>query len=743
MEMEKMMAAARRSGGKVILCALATGVATPTLAQTQGPPMQDTPAAEATAPSGPASSLPNTSSGEDTARIVDIVVTAQRRSETLQKVPISITALQADALSAMGAGSTNDLNAAVAGLNFSNSSAAATPYLRGVGQSASHAGADSPVAFYVDGVYQPINWANIFSLNNIERLEVLKGPQGTLFGRNSSAGVIHMITRDPSENAAVDASIGYGNYDTWEGQFYGTTGLAPSLAIDLAATAYNQDDGWGFDPTLNREVYKSRSISLRSKLKWELGSDTVVKLAGDYTNWRDGGQTFAIVPGSIGSAGERNIGFFNTEANIFPVTRGEKWGTSLTVTHDFEAFSLVSISAYQDVFLDNAQDQDGTRRQISDFTVETNGTTFTQEVQILSPQDSSFRWIFGGFYMTDKAREEILQVGTAFNAIGGSALTDSTLRTRSYAGFGQATVDLAETTRLTVGARYTSDRRRLGAVISRANGQVIPVTDADTWNKVTGRVSLDHDFSDTVMGYASFNRGFKAGTYTINSPLTPPVTPETLDAYEVGLKTQLFDRHLRLNIAGFYYDYSDLQLRVTRGGATLLANAAKARIKGLDIDFEARLTPQFSLSGGFEYLDAKYVSFPGAQFTTPAPTGGNITTIGDAKGNRLVQSPEVSAVVTASYVIDTDFGNFALTGNLKYSDRFFWDPDNRLFTPSTYLLNTTLKWTSPNEGYDVTLWAKNLLNEKYFANASGGGFAGDAFTAAAPRTYGVRFGIHF
>lgn len=643
----------------------------------------------------------------------------------------------------MGAGSTNDLNAIVPGLNFSNSSAAATPYLRGVGQSASHAGADSPVAFYVDGVYQPINWANIFSLNNIERLEVLKGPQGTLFGRNSSAGVIQVITRDPSEETSADASLGYGNYDTVEGQFYGTTGIGEGLAVDLAATGYNQGKGWGYDPTLDREVYKSRSISLRSKLKWDPGQGTIVKLAGDYSSWRDGGQTFAIVPGSIGTAGERNIGFFNTEANIFPVTRGEKWGTSLTVTHDFEALSLVSISAYQDAHLNNAQDQDGTARRISDFTVVTDGRTFTQEVQLLSPKDEAFRWIVGGFFMTDKASEDIGQIGTAFAAIGGSAQTDSSLKTRSLAGFGQGTLDVFPSTRLTVGARFTSDRRSLDAEIRRANGQIIPVNSSDTWNKVTGRISIDHDFSDQILGYASFNRGFKAGTYTINSPLTPPVTPEVLDAYEVGLKTQLFDRRLRLNFAGFYYDYSDLQLRVTRGGSTLLANAAAARIKGLDVDFEMRLSKAFTLSGGIEYLDAKYTDFPGAQFTTPGPNGGNVTTIGDARGNRLVQSPKVSAVLTANYEVMTAIGAVTATANLKFSDKFYWDPDNRLFTPSTYQLNTTLRWTSSSERYDVTFWAKNLLNEKYFANASGGGFAGDAYTAAAPRTYGARLGVHF
>jgi iron complex outermembrane recepter protein len=258
------------------------------------------------------------------------------------------------------------------------------------------------------------------------------------------------------------------------------------------------------------------------------------------------------------------------------------------------------------------------------------------------------------------------------------------------------------------------------------------------------RISLDHEFSDTVLGYASYNRGFKSGGYNITQPAAPAYDPETLDAYEVGLKTELFDRSIRLNTAGFYYKYSDLQLTKVVAGSLTIVNAASAKLYGLEADFEARLTPAFKLIGGISLIHSEFTKFDNAQFISLNPAGGLITTVGDASGNRLQLAQEISASITASYSRELSFGKIDLSVTESYNGDYFFDPDNFARQPGYHMINASAGWTSLSGDVTTTIFARNLLNEKVIGQVSSATAIGLTATYPyAPRVVGISFRYRF
>jgi iron complex outermembrane recepter protein len=672
----------------------------------------------------------------------EIVVTAQRRSESLQKVPISVVALQPETLESFGPLDTKALAKLVPGLEFHTSAGAGTLYLRGVGFSSAQVGIDSPVGLYVDGVYQPVAQANIFALNNLERVEVLKGPQGTLFGRNTSGGVVHLITRDPSETPHFDGTIGYGNYDTPTLNLYGTTGIGGGVAADLAISALNQGEGWGKNITLNKDDFKQSDVSIRSKLKWA-DDLTDVMLTTAYYHGKQNLAGFALVPGRTGAGGFGNVGFYNVALNIQPELVSDKYDATLRASHEFELFKVNNILAYQNVKIRSYIDLDFTPLALVDQKQFTYDSIWTEELQFLSAKESRINWIAGYYLFDEAASTNFKQFGGAFAARGGGVTTLSSLDTVSNAGYGQATANLFESTRLTLGARYTSDNRHILASVTPVTGAVAFPDQQKTWNKFTWRTSLDHDFARDVLGYLSFNRGFKSGGYSINNPTLPSVNPETLDAYEVGLKTQLFNGHLRLNTAAFYYDYTNLQFRSAVGNVQLLLNAKAARVYGLDSDFLAQATRNISINGGIEILNAKFTDYKNALISVLPATGTGPATfvVGDVSGNFLPQSPRFSMNLGVNYKVDLGSGGlvFATTG--KYTSTVPWDPDNRLKSPGKVLVDASVKWLSADARYDVTFFGSNLFSKKYYDIALAT-VSGDAYAPAPPRTYGIRLGMH-
>ncbi len=694
----------------------------------------------------------------------EIVVTAQRREQNLQDVPISVSAVTAESLGAFQITDTVQLQQLVPGLTINKNLVNATPFLRGVGQAGGAFGVDSPVAGYMDGFYLASPTASVFSLNNVSRVEVLKGPQGTLFGRNATGGVIQIVTKDPSHTPALDVTAGYANFDTSTFNLYGETGVTDTLAVNVSGLYRDQGEGWGRNVFSGNDAFYTDERAVTSKLMWTPAESTTVKLLGFYDKLEsDVGINFNVYPGSVATDGSQNLGRYTVNHIDTPI-RNEQYLIGLAVEHDFGWSRLVSLTGYQ--HLDNSFDfnVNGITGRATPFKSSTNiridaGTqTRTQELQLLSPADSPIDWIAGLFYLDDRqsaAQITCVNLAAACNPPTAPSVLRAVQDTRSYAAFGQMSFDVFAATGLTLGLRYTDDKKELsgsqpGAAVPYPGapfaGDPDGIPTEKTWSKLTWRAALDHKFNDDMLGYVSYNRGFRSGSYNISNWINAPINPEVLDAYEIGFKSEWFDHALRLNSALFYYDYKDIQLRSAAPpapvGQFLTLNAAESEIYGLDVDFVAAATERLSIQGGFEVLHAEYTKFPAGPCTAAAPIGGTVlggtvSSICDLSGYDLIRAPHFTGTLGFTYEVPTSVGEFSIGANNSYNSGFYWDPDNRLKQKAYNSLNATLGWTI-NDQWRFELWGKNLLDEKIDATVQGASGGSDIQSPGEPRTYGVR-----
>lgn len=687
----------------------------------------------------------------------EVVVTAQRRSENLQSVPIAITALTADMLDKQGVGRTLDITNVTPGLVITPAVSAPQIYIRGVGTLNAAPGEESSNAVYVDGVYLAALPSAIFSFNNIERIEVLKGPQGTLFGRNATGGLIQVVTRDPSFDDTYQVDLSYGNYDTVGASAYVSGGLSDTVAVDLAGYYRDQGEGYGTNLFNGRDVNQTREKSVRGKLLWNAGDNTVIKLAADYSESdSSAGPARSIIPGSVALGGQTYLGDpQDVNFNLHPYAATSGGGVSLRVEHDLSWAKLLSISAYRDGSFDMDSDQDSTALPLVNAEVRTDFSQLTQELQLQSNRDGRLEWIAGLFYLASETNQTPFGLSGASQApVGGFTNRIATQETDSYAVFAQGTYGFTDSTRLTTGVRFSKDERAIHGRDETGIG-TLNVVDRDTsFDSTTWRLALDQKLSDDVMVYGSYSRGFKSGIYNLLAPTAPPVRPEQLDAFEIGVKSELFDRTLRANLSTFYYEYSDIQLTQQIPGGVFLLNAAEATMYGLDAELLAEPFDGLTLRGGLNVLKAEYDSFPGAPATLPSPatcvtrppstlpgprTGGNTTCAIDAAGYDMVRAPKWTLNFAADYRWLTSMGTFTASANYYYNDGFFPDPDNRVRVASYSLVNAELGWTSESERIGVRLWARNLLDEEYYSNIVTS--TGDNGTAGVPRLVGITLSV--
>ena len=699
------------------------------------------PSAQAqTAASGPEQS-DETTSGQ----LEEITVVAQRRDENLQSVPVTVSAFSGEKLANLAIQDVEEIGALTPGLVFTSTVGYALPYLRGVGASSTGPGFENPVATYVDGVYMAAQSNAMMALSNIAAIEVDKGPQGTLFGRNATAGAIQVRTLDPSQEFGGKLSASYGNYNTVTGNLYLTTGLAGDMAGDISVYYKDQGDGYGKNLATGNDFSKSRDIAVRAKVAGDLSPTTHVTLIADYSKSED-------KPALLPAPGTRPPGNRAPAANPRdgygvgdPFMRSEQWGVSVRWDQKLGTLNLMSISSYRQTdfhayFLNTLTDDVSANNNIE--TIEPH-EQWSQEIQLQSAK-GVFEWIVGGYYFHERAgflEPTMLRGGLAGGGTGINSLPDAF--TDSYAAFGQATWAITPTTKLTGGLRYTSEDKSITAVTVLRAATPTPTTlpplvQADNFSKLTWRAAITQDLGDATL-FASYNRGFKSGGF--NSAVSQSYSPEVLDAYEAGIKSTLFDRHLRLNVAGFYYDYSNIQVTSFVAGRQTVNNGGTAEIYGLDVDFEAALTGGLTVFGGLEWLHAKFTDYKNAPISVPNPNGGTSFPQGDATGFDLPRAPDITFNAGASYVQDVSFGKITASGFWSYNDGWAAQADNRLRQPSYQTVNLTLGAELHN-GLGLTLWAKNLTDERY-AVALGARGAGDFIQYADPRTYGATASFKF
>jgi iron complex outermembrane recepter protein len=745
----------------------------------------------------------------------EIIVTAQKRSENSQNVPIAITAVGEKEIAVSGITNTENLRGTVPSLNLTRGAGGfALPRIRGVGATGQGNGVENPVAIYVDGVYYAASSGALQSLFDAEQVAVLKGPQGTLFGRNATGGLIQISTLNPSlTTPSGKAEFGYGNYNTVRAAAFVTTPLTPTLGISASAQYEKRGDGFGRNVFTGTPVQKPETASVRVKLLWEPTADTRVLLAADTNKTDDSFPAFANF--GLNTLGQdvpteiRNRGGdprYDIFADVDPVLRARQRGVSLTASHDFSGVSLKSITAFRRTDLSTYFDPDGITTPTLRILNINQDKTFTQELNLLSDGTGPFKWVLGGFYMNNKAGQYPGRT-TGTTQFGGNGFTEeyNEVSLRSWSGFVEGSYQLSDATRFTAGIRYTSDVRKLNATIVTFAGATNTMTttvrpeQSRSFSNVSWKLSLDHRFSDQVMGYASYNRGFRAGTFV---PQANPLTilePEVLDAFEIGLKTDVFDRRVRFNVAGFYYNQSTVQVQqIIAGVQNIYSARGGARIYGLDADLTLQLAENVRLFGGIGWTHARYKSFTDAIISIPFPLatslgvagaaafsttnysyvdsvtgatvantvclgtfvppnittqaarngfyrgrlGGNCLLRGDLSGGKLQATPDLTLSLGGNWDIPSSVGTFSLGGNVYHNAGFLGSADGRVVQPAFTTVNASVGWRDTSEKFSVKLWANNLTDTFYRTQLSATN-SGDNGTAASPRTYGVTLGVNF
>ena len=704
-----------------------------------------------------------------------IVVTAQRREQKLQDVPVAVTAFSGAALQASGVSNVKDLAHVDPSLNVPQVVGVYLPFLRGIGNPAGgNLGNESSVPVYIDDMYYTRLSTAYLAINSIERVEVLKGPQGTLFGRNSSGGAIQMFTKDPGRDTEANVTVGYANYERWNGQVYVSTPISDTLAWNISAAGTQQFEGWGKSLADGHEIFKEKFATVRSKLLWEPGDTTRVKLTGFY----------AYSKGDIGMVNDRHSGTYGSSAMIGPVpgypfpavqlpsladvpgdhfydTRSdlpqfalaEGYGGTLRIDQELGFADVVSITGFRNSDETIRLDADITAQYVVNGDLNSSDKQFTQEFQLKSKRGSTIDWILGAYYLHSNVKyNPIVLYGDAFG--GATVEIRSQQIVDSYSLFGQATAPVTDMTNITLGLRYNIDD-------IEGNDPISGYSNSKTFKKVTWKGVVDHHFTDDVMAYASISRGYKSGAFKTFPLGQAPVLPEIIDSYELGIKTELFDRHVRLNGALFWNDIKNPQvLSVTSVGGVPqidLSNAKKARIKGGEISAEIVAARGLTLRGAATYLDGKYLDYTDAPFyclngtTAVGPPEGFVcpeVTPSGANGNRLPNVPKWAFDLGANYKLNSSVGEWVGDVSLSYTGRFAWNPDNYVFEKAVTLVNASLNFTPEKADWlTVGVWGKNLGGVKYYSisqESTGlAGTAGFQAGAAAPRTYGGTITVRY
>ena len=703
--------------------------------------------------------------------VEEIVVTAQRRSEKLQNVPVAVTAASAAKLASVGITNTQDLGQITPGLSAPQASGFTQPHIRGVGSSTNGPGLEQPVATYIDGVYIAAATSSLLTLNNVDRIEVLKGPQGTLFGRNATGGLIQIVTKDPASHPEAAVNLSYANYKDVTADAYVTGPLAGNLRADLALRYETQQDGWGRNLGTGHVTGElPHDFAGRAKFLFEPGDATQVRLALDYedrdsrrdTQKLDERQRPGTFDNPFFGGPFPQGGKYDINNNFDPENELKAGGASLQIKQDLGAVTLQSTTAYRRTKYHFTLDLDETPLSLTDLNGHPKDRQFSQEVQLSSNSAGRLTWTAGLFYYN--ANDQWDPINISFGAspispvpgVPATVQTSDRMRTNSIAGYGQASYEFVTDTHLTLGGRYTYERKRLNGV-SRflingfdAGDTAIPDPTLDipgsvNFKRFNYRIALDHKFGPDILGYISYITGFKSGGYNLDVPSNAPYKPEDIQALEAGLKTELFDRHVRINTAGYYYIYKNIQVGRYIDTLELIYNGARARIYGVDLDAEFVVARGLTLDGGFAYNHARFTSFPNADYIVPAcgltPAPGGVVSC-SADGNHLPFSPKITFNVGGTYKIELPIGSIEANASYFRTTQYFAAPDNIASQPAYDIVNVSLGWTDPAKHLSAKAWAKNLTNTYYSTSLIEAG-QGVIRGNGAPRTYGVTLGYSF
>lgn len=676
----------------------------------------------------------------------DIVVTARKRNESVMDVPIALSVFGAETLEKANVQGLQDLQNSVPGLSYQERGNLQTYVsIRGVGGDSRNIGLESGVSVAIDGVSSGRSNSFNMDLAQIAQVEVLRGPQGTLFGTNTIGGVINITTKKPTDEVQVSANLSYGNFETVRTAVSASGPISDTLFIGGTLGSWNSR-GYIYNQTTGSWLQGQNRIGGRLQLRWVPNDDLEVYLTADATRDRRQEALTQIVGPYIGyAASERPKDRYTITAADPNTDDRDMKGATATVDYKFgDGFALKSITAYRDVETRVQSDGDQATVRLSASGPYTDVAKFlTQELRIVTPDDKPLRFV-GGLYYSN-------QDGSSFRHLVGSANVitelDARIKTNTYAAYLNGDYDLTPFLTLNGGVRQNIEVKDGRFSQYRSNSTALTYNFPNLHRKDTGTSwtgSAKFKISPDVSSYFTVSRGFKSGgfnTDTLGSTgLTPAAInfrPESVTNYEAGLKTQLLDRKVRLNFAIFQLDYSDRQVLQYNDPGTgalpfvTVSNAASSRTKGFEFDGTVLLPAGFSISGSFAYLDAKYRNFE------------NATAAGDSyTGNFTERTPKYTGSIALDNTTDVGAGRIVFHADASYNGKTYFDAANNPLNVENgyWLINSRAgyEWgVTPGNTVGVFAFVQNAANTDYFL-LKRQAFGANQGVYGNPRFYGLQ-----
>lgn len=708
-----------------------------------------------------------------------VIVTAQRREERSVDVPITVTTLGDAQLATANIEDLSDITKLTPALRFDFSGGFYQPTIRGVTTAVVTSGGGGNVGIYVDGFYSPNPLAADFQLMNVNSIQVLKGPQGTLFGRNTTGGAILVQTAEPNIEEAGKFKISYGRYNELRTQGYVTFGLTDRIAMDLEG-AYSQGDGWLRNISNGQKVGDYENWSARFGLKADLTDSVSALLRYQHSEVDDptplltasyfdpsfgSGAPYFAMPGEV--THDKNRVATGTHPNDQEYFEMESDVVQLTVRADLGFADLTSYSQYRREKVDSRIELDYSGVELIEMGLPNNNTTWTQEFLLTSHPGHELQWTAGLFYFSNKDTYIVYYDYFPFLGIterSNFSRFGSSTTTRSYAAFLDGTYEVTPKFFITAGLRYAYDEVKdayfidqFGYPVRRYVKDELPQNyDAASRDHVTPRVVFRYKPTESSSVYASYTQGYKAALLDVGGGGGAYVRPEKIDAFEIGFK---HEGNLGwFEASAFYYDYKDLQVSLYRQGQAQIVNAATSEIYGIDAQFSYDVTDRLQINAGGAWLHARYKRFEDAPIYVPCVevlpdpfdpvTGCGIMTFLIPEGTtlrdvRMQRAPEFTGNLGGRYEIPLGSGNLALSANLYYTSSFYFGPSGVQFKQDGYeVLSLRAQWTDPTDRYTVALWGDNVTDSRYMTQVQFNQ-PGIGANWSKPVTYGIEFGMRF
>lgn len=738
-----------------------------------------------------AQTAPTAASAENTAppaALQEIVVTAQKRAENIQKVPIAVSAVSGAAIDSAHITSLQGLQGSTPNVqinNFSNTPNTAVYTIRGIGIIEPDPYAGNTVSIVYDGVPQYFSMGALLDLYDIDRVEILRGPQGTLFGANTTGGVVNIITAQPTDEFGGKAQIGYGNWHDFTAAGTINVPVVKGLLDSKFTISHMQRHGW-YTNVVDGSDMDHRNVTIyRGYLKLTPSPDFDATLIGEYDLAHNGsppvvagdlpGEAEFVPPGPVpGSAlpmypspclpaGEPCNApdkYYSAKNNNIPdLSRMRTWRATLNMNWRHTPIGdLTSITGYKHFVLFEYTDQDGTPVFLDDTRRRTTGWQFSQELRTAVQVNDAINFLLGGFYMKTHY-DHVQDFRIAFAAPGLLQVNLQNQDNWSASAFAQGYAQITDRLRVQAGVRYTHERTEmLASTATSINlsgstdfdgtgnvslGIVAPPLGVKAWNNVGWKLGLDYKLTSTALLYGYWARGFKSGGFTGRIGIAQdigPYAPEHVDTFELGLKADWLDRRLRTNLALFYTNYRDMQLATiyfVGSGASVvqgnsIINAASSHIKGAEFEVQAVPFRGLTLNGSMAYLDAKYTKFPFFD-----PQLGQTTNL---QGFVLQNAPKWTGTVGATYKFDVGKGyvsahvEYDYVGS-KYLTSISDAPRSKI--QPTNLINANIDWKLGASPLTLGVWGRNLTDKRYIASVFDAPGTLGLVNYASPREYGV------